>query len=239
MATKRAAVLICSMLYLVAPGCSHGDASPADGDSEHWLAGPDETSERPGDGTSALLFKISKADDKVRWLFEYEPESAKRIYQASRERWRTRLNSCQSSNCRYTFAREELNRLNFVLSRASMPIPGIPFRGGYFSNSDDRMSGTVHVIPTGDGFALVSVHTIMVDWSLATCEVMTYGRLPSRGPVRLKQVPDDYDPNRRAEIELVVHSDREINLDEVADTGNYEPICGVSAYITDKYVEGA
>ncbi len=238
MATKRAAVLICSLLSLLAAGCSHGDASPADGDSEYWLAGPDETSERLGDGTSVLLFKISKADDKVRSLFEYQPESGKSIYQASRERWRTRLNSCQSSNCRYTLAREELNRLNFVLSRASRPIPGIPFRGGYFSDTDDRMSGSVHVIPTGAGFALVSVQTTMVDRSLATCDVMTYGRLPSRGPVRLKQVPDDFDPGRRAEIELVVHSDHEISLDEVADTEKYVPICGVSAYITGKYVEG-
>jgi hypothetical protein len=213
MATKRAAVLLCSMLSLLAAGCSHGDASPADGDSEYWLAGPDETSERPGDRTSVLLFKISKADDKVRSRFEYQPESGKRIYEASRERWRTRFNSCASSGCRYTLAREELNRLNFVLNRASMPIPGIPFRGGYFTDTDGgAMSGRVHIIPTGNGFALVSAHSIMVDWSLATCEVMTHGRLPSRGPVRLKEVPDDYEGARRAEVEVVVHSDMELSL---------------------------
>ncbi len=221
--------------------CSKGSSTSElnallDEEAEYWLAGPDPTSERAGDGTSDLLFKISKSDEKVRSLFEWEPESAKRIYEDSRERWRTRFNGCQDARCRYERARKELNRLNFVLNRASMPIPGIPFKGGFFEAKVGEMSGYVHVIPIENGHALMILDTIQVNPSLATCEVTTFGRFPNRGAARMMEVPEDYSSDERAQIQVVVHSDREMSLNQVLDVDKIVVICGVSGFFAAKYV---
>lgn len=230
--------VIAFLLFCLAAmtACSNGAGELSEEQGEYWLAGPDETSERAGDGTSDLLFKISKSDEKVRSLFEWEPESAKRIYEGSRERWRTRFNACQDAGCRYELARKELNRLNFVLNRASMPIPGIPFKGGFFEGKDGHMSGHVNVIPIENGLALMILDTIQLNSTLATCEVAAYGRIPSLGTARITAVPDDDSPEDRARIQVNVHSDREMSLEQVFDVDKIVVICAPSGSFAARYV---
>lgn len=230
--------VIAFLLFCLAAmsACSNRAGELSDEEGEYWLSGPDETSERAGDGTSDLLFKISKSDEKVRSLFEWEPESAKRIYEASRERWRTRFNGCQDAGCRYELALKELNRLNFVLNRASMPIPGIPFEGGFFEGRDGEMSGHVNLVPIENGLALMILDTIQLNSTLATCEVTTYGRFPNRGAARMIAVPDDNSPEERAQIQVTVHSDREMSLEQVLDVGKAGVICAPSGSFAAKYV---
>lgn len=207
--------ILASLLMSLAAmsACSNGAGEPDHEEVEHWLSGPDETSERPGDGTSDLLFKIAKAYDKLRERFGYA-ESALRIFDASHQRWRQRFNMCTNSECRYRLAQRELNRLNFTMNRAAMPTPGMPFRNGLFEADVEGISGTAKLFPLDDGRFLMHVVTFTLDQMVATCDHVVAGKLPIRGATLVFAVPDDgfLDSDERDVMKLEVQSDREFML---------------------------
>lgn len=239
-------VFFTSILFslFVVPACS-SESDAASGDIQDFWAGPDETSHRAGDRTSDLLFKIGKSHDKVRDLFLAPPVVEVEhlaLLQASHERWRERFNQCASSQCRYQLAREELNRLNFPLGRSSMPVSGIPFRSGQFQSVEEEgFSGSGYLLPLAGNLVLISVATIRNEGA-GLCHFFGSGRVPPRGTVRMREIPDSEFPRERNEIELSVVSERELSLRQlrVDETANAEraDYCGALGRISGRYLVG-
>lgn len=208
--------LVAFLLIGLAAGssCSNGAGKLDDEEVEYWLAGPDETSERAGDRTSVLLFKIAKSHDKLRELFDWEFASGLKFFDASHQRWRQQFNTCGNSDCRYQLARRELNRLNFTLNRASMPVPGMPFRNGFFDDDAEDRAGAVYLFPLDDGRFLLGVRTMMLDQGAGICAHMAAGELPIRGATLVTTLPDEEFPEIEDThvMKLEVHSDRELTI---------------------------
>lgn len=239
-------VFFTSILFslFVAPACSSGSNAGA-GDIQDFWAGPDETSERAGDGTSDLLFKIGKGYEKVRDLFLAPPVvelEQLALLQTSHERWRERFNQCATSQCRYQLAREELNRLNFPLGRSSMPVPDIPFRTGQFqSEEEEGFFGSGYLLPVDGNLVLISVVTMRNEGD-GLCHFFGSGRVPPRGTVRMREIPHREFPDGQAEIELSVESERELSLrqlrvDETPNAGSAD-YCGALGRISGRYLIG-
>jgi len=214
--------------------CSNGAGKPANEKVDHWLSGPDETSARAGDGTSDLLFKIAKAYDKLRGEFGYA-DSALKIFDVSHQKWRQQFNMCGNSECRYKLARQELNRLNFTLNRAAMPIPGMPFRSGLFQADADDMSGEVMLFPLDDDRFLMLAVTVRLDKGIETCEHAMAGKLPIRGATLVSEVPEEeYLGADNHVMKLEVRSDRGLMLGPPNDDWSKLP-CTPSGKIYGKY----
>lgn len=205
MKAAKSVLLWWTLLGTAISGCSRQDVEGQASESE--ASTPDQTSERPGDSTEALLSKIGKSYDEVKATFSdgFEDDVKDRLLNGSHQRWRKRFTDCPNSECRYKLAREELNRLNFALGRASEPVSGLPFRNGRFESKEEGFSGGLNLLPLDENILLMNVSSVAHARG-GVCFFNAYGRPPAPSVAVMKLT------DREAAVRIDVISGRELSL---------------------------